>query len=137
MARYRTTHAHARPGVSHVYDGWLVVLPFWDDLRLQLREIGEWDPDRRGWIVPYYQRDELARILGEYGMGLAEDLEAARAAVSTVQGGDPYQLLLRGLSPGLRTAVYRALSRVLHPDAGGELEAMKRLNAAYDRVGRS
>lgn len=44
-----------------------------------------------------------------------------------------FQLLPAGLAPKARTALVRAL----HPDTGGDLEAAKALNIAWDRVGEA
>ena len=38
--------------------------------------------------------------------------------------------------PAVIKAAYRALSVVYHPDKGGDLEMMQRLNAAYDELKR-
>jgi hypothetical protein len=52
------------------------------------------------------------------------------------KAGDPFAVLhLRETAPDfLIRAVYKCLSRQLHPDAGGSHEEMVKLNAAYARL---
>jgi hypothetical protein len=46
--------------------------------------------------------------------------------------GEPFVVLFRTLPPSLRQPTYRALARVLHPDAGGDTALMQQLNQAND-----
>lgn len=43
--------------------------------------------------------------------------------------------VMEAVPPHLRKKAYLALAKVLHPDAGGDEEAFKRLQGWYDRVG--
>lgn len=49
---------------------------------------------------------------------------------------DPYATLhlLPSAPPELIKAAYLALSKLHHPDRGGDKEAMQRVNAAYDKL---
>jgi DnaJ-domain-containing protein 1 len=59
-----------------------------------------------------------------------------RAWLRSLDRQDPYREL--GVSPLDSEATirerYRELARRYHPDRGGDAEAMRRLNAAYERV---
>jgi hypothetical protein len=44
------------------------------------------------------------------------------------------QLLFRRVGPHRSPAVYRALSRCLHPDVGGDTELQRELNTAYHEL---
>ncbi len=50
--------------------------------------------------------------------------------------GDPYQTLhlLPSAPPEVVKAAYKALAMKLHPDHGGDTEAMQRINDAYRRL---
>jgi DnaJ-class molecular chaperone len=79
--------------------------------------------------------------------GTVEATPAQRAAGGSVKqrleswlqslaGGDPYRTL--GVSPsisdvGLRER-YLSLARTHHPDRGGQVEEMRRINDAYERA---
>ncbi|MCG5220287.1 hypothetical protein [Streptosporangium sp. KLBMP 9127] len=49
-------------------------------------------------------------------------------------GGTWAEAMFAALSPELGEKAFRALTRVLHPDAGGSTEAMQVLNVAHDRA---
>lgn len=71
-----------------------------------------------------------ARGIGEVLANAYLQLAAPR------QRRDPYEVL--GVRPDadieVIEAAYKAKARKLHPDAGGDLEAMKELNEAYEAV---
>ena len=52
--------------------------------------------------------------------------------------GGPYEVLwLRpGAPPALVKAAYRTLAGLYHPDHGGDTESMRRLNLAYEQLGK-
>jgi DnaJ homolog subfamily A member 2 len=43
--------------------------------------------------------------------------------------------LLPSAPPEVRRAAYRALAMLHHPDKGGDVETMKRINAAWECLG--
>lgn len=53
-------------------------------------------------------------------------------ATDVVALSDAIAAVLDSLAPSLRRAVYRALAHVLHPDRGGDTEAMQALNEAWN-----
>lgn len=69
--------------------------------------------------------------------GIGDTLREAYAQLpGPVTERDPYEVM--GLRPDVDfdsvEAMYRVLARRRHPDAGGSDEAMRELNAAYDRI---
>jgi hypothetical protein len=47
---------------------------------------------------------------------------------------EPLEAFFAALPPRLRVPAYKALSKVLHPDTGGDTEWMKQLNTAKNRT---
>ena len=54
---------------------------------------------------------------------------------SSSQSSDVFVALFRAIPERLHKPVYKALARVLHPDAGGDVALMQQLNAANARLG--
>lgn len=48
---------------------------------------------------------------------------------------EPWEGMLLATPQALREKAYKALARVLHPDAGGDVAAMQALTQAYAKVG--
>jgi len=101
-----------------------------------------WDPINKLWILPVEFVEELAAAL-----------RAAGLAVSiTHANGNPWRsgktshdhrstptngwadALFAALGPNLRELAFKALSRIVHPDAGGDTRLMQELNAARERA---
>ncbi len=92
----------------------------------------EWDPDLREWTVwPPYAETVLAFTRETFGYVREVNADTPRSG-----GGDHFALLhLLPTAPlAVIEASYRALPRLHHPDAGGNAEHMKRLNAARDAL---
>ncbi|MCC6943518.1 MAG: J domain-containing protein [Thermomicrobiales bacterium] len=91
-----------------------------------------WDPVRRVWTI---SADD------QYWASLAVDLlvsrfpraRVAREANRETGGNDPYRSLhlLPTAPPELVKSAYRTLSKLNHPDHGGDTAAMQAINAAY------
>lgn len=95
-----------------------------------------WDPERRHWTIDAGD----ARIAAERFVraGYAVQLDGRPFEATTQQSTrspnvGPFLALFTILPKHLRTPVYRALSRVLHPDAGGDTSLMQQLNQAKER----
>jgi hypothetical protein len=84
-----------------------------------------WDPERRVWLFSVRGWPLAERVFTEYGLleGVAGPDWAWRAL--HLQPGAPESVI---------KAVYRTLAHTTHPDKGGDTEAMKRLNLAYERL---
>lgn len=102
-----------------------------------------WDPEGKCWIVARAQVWELAdalRVAGTrpyitepngqpYGHGDGARSEPRRPRE------DWAVLLLDTVGPDRAERVFKALSKVLHPDVGGDHQLMRELVAARDRRG--
>jgi hypothetical protein len=124
-----------RPGVTDTGKEYLVLLAYYDPLRVALGGIGRWDTRRKVWVVPYDAHDDLAEILQEYGLALAEDLNAMEDEIGALRQAEvaaSYRALFEALPARLRRGARNALARVCHPDAGGDTVTMQRINEAFD-----
>lgn len=93
----------------------------------------EWDPLRRCWVVFGDAAGEYCRqILDE----LCDHVEVIDTTPPPPQGAcrSGAEHLLRDLPARLRRPAALALVKVLHPDTGGDHEAMAALNAAMERA---
>jgi hypothetical protein len=94
-----------------------------------------WDPEVKLWFIAADAVTELAAELRADGWHVV-----IRDAPRTGHHSKPSDtstwadLMYQQLGKPLGDKAHRVLSRVLHPDAGGHLEAMKALNAARDRA---
>lgn len=105
-------------------------------------EYRTWNPDAKSWTM----REPFIRVMAailERRFGDIETVPADpgrhRPPFTVVHGGagdpDLMTLHLRDDAPAvLIDAAYRCLSKLHHPDTGGDTETMQRLNAAYARL---
>jgi len=101
-----------------------------------------WDKVARCWLIPSVFVDEAANVLRAAGCTVyvtrpnGEPWTSGRAGAGhRATPGDRWaELLLEAVGPDRADAVFRAPTRVLHPDARGDLVLMKQLNAARDKV---
>lgn len=98
----------------------------------------KWDPVAKLWTVDHLWRREvenLCRIF--YGAVEVIDKQSRRYETPRTPlkagTGDWAAQLFASTPKELHEKIYRALSRVLHPDVGGDTEAMKALNIANDK----
>jgi hypothetical protein len=95
-----------------------------------------WNPDRREWLIlePVYatQFADTLRRLGHNIVGL-DDPPAQR--YHGTDSADWAHLLFKRVGRQRCDQVYRALSRCLHPDVGGDTDLQRELNDAYAIVG--
>ncbi|MDQ3694364.1 MAG: J domain-containing protein [Chloroflexota bacterium] len=108
-----------------------------------------WEPDKKCWLIASSWVNRVRRLLEQAfgpcrietpagGTGSAAyeptPIRPSDAALRTLH-------LLPSAPPALIESAYRCLARVHHPDAGGDTEAMRNLNAAiatlrgYERDG--
>jgi hypothetical protein len=91
-----------------------------------------WNPVRREWLIlePVYAA-ELAGVLRGAGHIIVGGINDP----SDVSCQGWAQHLFRAVGPARSTAVYRALSRCLHPDTPtGDTTLQRELNDAYNRL---
>jgi hypothetical protein len=96
-----------------------------------------WDAERKVWSVEApYAEVALGIVRRFFANVKTTDEGNASSAGGTPSGGDPYRELhlLPSAPVPLIHAAYRTLARLHHPDAGGDVTTMQRLNAAYDRL---
>lgn len=90
----------------------------------------EWDPARKRWLVDIGLATVVIDMLVDHGHTVVGLPEQPRTADSTSWAEE----LLTACPPDIREQVYRALSKVLHPDAGGDVRLQQALNDARDRL---
>lgn len=115
-----------------------------------------WDKLEKRWTIPASQVQVLKNTLESYGYqvsvtGDQDDgpsrldllLEVRRLrrenqrleSEKSARGADWADQLMNRCSPELAEKVFRALTRVLHPDGGGDSTLQRDLNVARDRTG--
>lgn len=101
-----------------------------------------WDKARKCWLVSTVFVDEAANALRAAGCtvfvtradGSAWTSGRAGAGHRATPGADWAESLLDAVGPAQAEAVFKALTRVLHPDAGGDHVLMSQLNEARRKV---
>ena len=120
-----SNHSRPRPATCRTLgDGDVGVWCHYDD-RSHAKALpgARWDPGLKCWRVSTLFHRE------------------AQALVDRLNGGINYELIdaletiLRALPAPLRATTYKALTKVWHPDIGGDTAAMQALTAAWDNVG--
>ena len=82
-----------------------------------------WDSHLKGWGVPDAFRRDAQRLVDKLNDGL--DVELADALLT----------VFKRLPTPLRQPTYRGLSKLWHPDTGGDLRAQQALAGAWAEVG--
>jgi len=93
-----------------------------------------WNPDRKLWRVEIEYARSLAGNLRELGyvvVGVEPPREPPRANGRTINGTAWAHTLLHRAGPERSERVFRALSKILHPDVGGDTQLQRELNDAY------
>lgn len=94
--------------------------------------VHRWDPVRKHWTTESSWVELLAKRFHDRGHQVAIDGQLwAPPNMKTL--APPITALFDALPAHLRSPAYKALSKILHPDAGGDLELMKQLNNVMDR----
>lgn len=88
-----------------------------------------WSPDLKVW---YCERTRYAeRVLRAYVDKWDGPVVWDDEAPSARKPGSWVEVMFRELPPHLRTPVYKALARALHPDHGGDNRLMQQVNDEY------
>ncbi|MDX3229403.1 hypothetical protein [Streptomyces sp. ME19-01-6] len=97
-----------------------------------------WDPEEKCWVISIYAVRDLRAALQYEGftvLTLPRGEDQSGAPRPRRQHADTWaDLMYAQLGATLAGKAYKALLGVLHPDRGGDTEAMKVLNAARDRA---
>ncbi|MDT5371454.1 MAG: hypothetical protein QOC62_5885 [Mycobacterium sp.] len=90
-----------------------------------------WNPESKVWRIDVGYARSLAGNLRELGH-IVVGLEPPRANGKTIDGTDWARVMLRQVGHKRREPVFRALTRILHPDvATGDGRLQQQLNDAY------
>ena len=90
-----------------------------------------WQPTSKVWIIDRPYAVQLAADFARMGH-IVTGIETSRQR--EVPDDDWAKLLFRRVGSGKTDIVYRALSRVLHPDVGGDTQLMQELNDARREI---
>ncbi len=98
-----------------------------------------WQPERRAWFVDLDYADGLAAAMRGFGHTVVGIEPEPPPHANHYSGGDADQwarTLFRTVGPTRREPVFRALTRVLHPDntATGDTRLQRELNSARDEL---
>lgn len=129
-------------------NGWIkCITPYSEDFVEELKarinwRLRQWSPSERVWMVDPAALDDLMEIAQKYF-----------PTISVVQNPQPQQQsmeppaevledgtygtianLLRASSTETLKKLFRMMAVDLHPDRGGDVETMKLLNTAWDRI---
>jgi hypothetical protein len=93
--------------------------------------VHRWDPQAKQWTTETSWVQLLAKRFHEKGYQVAVDGELwAPPNLRTL--APPILALFDVLPAHLRAPAFKALAKILHPDAGGDTELMKQLNKAME-----
>jgi hypothetical protein len=95
----------------------------------------QWSEHRRAWWIDDVYLDEALEVAERYFvLYLVDDSSDDPVSPVYVPDSDGWTTLWLkpGAPPEVVKAAYRALARLNHPDAGGDEEMMKEINAAYE-----
>lgn len=103
-----------------------------------------WNPAGRCWVVPRHQAAPLRVALRSWDGDLVwvgvpcPQLPGDSSGSNTraPSSSDWATALFTAVPPHLQADVFRALTRVLHPDTGGDAALMRELLAARDKAQR-
>ncbi len=98
--------------------------------------VHRWDPDAKRWTTETSWVQLLARRYTDQGYTVEIDGDLWRPENPAAVTGPALPALFDQLPDRLRSPVYKALARVLHPDAGGDTALMQQLNQANQRRGQ-
>ncbi len=94
----------------------------------------EWDKTQRAWIISPIWIEDLIRALRRHGYTVKTDFEETRKTPPPPPPSAHWTDDVLRITPSkYRKCVYRALSKELHPDRGGDLVEMQKLTAAYEK----
>jgi hypothetical protein len=103
-------------------------------------EFRQWNPQHKTWFIQAPYDTDALRVLRAFYPDADVDEKPGAGRYSSSSSGCGCDADHRALyvcqsaPPEVVRAAYRALSRTHHPDAGGDLVSMQRLNDAYERI---
>lgn len=104
-----------------------------------------WNPELRCWFISPFELRTLVDILSAYYSSNQIYIDEDVPTLTTLddirghrQKRTPYSdlFLVDGAPREVVVAAYRALCKIHHPDVGGDVEIMKRINIAYERINK-
>lgn len=95
-----------------------------------------WDPDERCWWIRAGLVSLTARAFHDAAYRVSVDGQpyTPPANSSSTAPGSPIKALFCTLPEHLRQPTYKALSKVLHPDTGGDCRLMQELNDTWKDI---
>lgn len=109
-----------------------------DSIDWRLRQ---WSSSEKLWMIDPSQWSEIVRVARKYFKNVdvneQESKEKDKEGSKSSFNENPYTTIanmLRVSSAETLSKVYRILVADLHPDKGGDVETMKRLNIAWDKI---
>jgi hypothetical protein len=112
---------------------------FVSDLKAQIPARGrKWDPATKLWIIePNYHSLALRLAKHHYNKVILKDTHGYHSDETPEpkkpRDADWAAAMFAAVPEQLHQPLYRAISKVLHPDIGGDPENMKTLTRAYDK----
>lgn len=99
------------------------------------KDYRRWDPDEKVWVISYSYENRLIALCSTYFDNIAQYGEKRYTITSPL----PYQTLhlLPTAPKEVVLAVYRALSKLYHPDVSKDINAttkMVKINNAFDEI---
>jgi hypothetical protein len=98
--------------------------------------VHRWNPADKYWTTETSWVQLLAKKFYDAGYPVQIDSELWEPGSSVAGTSKPIVALFAVLPIRLRVPVFRALTKVLHPDMGGDVELMKQLNQAMENRSR-
>lgn len=93
----------------------------------------KWDPGGRRWLLrSMVEVETVCSILSGWGVAYEHDAQSAPAPAPADAWAELY--LRPGAPDFVIDAVFRAMAKRAHPDAGGTHEEMIRINSAAERL---
>jgi hypothetical protein len=100
----------------------------------------KWHASTKTWAVGGRYVDRFVAAARLAGHQVIDDGAGRQQKTRTASAGTPRDdwatALFAAVGPAHHERVFKALVKVLHPDAGGDTELMQTLNRAHDELGR-
>lgn len=112
-----------------------VTFTYNEDVKDELKELVghgnyRWLPLTKRWSFRKSFHAQVVDCLEENDYEIDDRVKYV-TSIAPIRAGNPWSPIFESLDCGLRRKLFRAATRVLHPDAGGTTEAMQILNAAW------
>lgn len=123
------------PSVKSAY----ISSPFEAKDDIKALPVRRWNPARKRWVIPESDVEVAAARLR--GAGHVVEILEQKKEKRTRANGEKRKYgftwaddMFAQLPERFHDPVHRSLTKILHPDIGGDLDAMQALNIARDRV---